>query len=95
MADPITFTTEAERLKAREQYLIITDALRYSVVSAGQAFDRTFPPIVPPKMVPFELIALVDNEGKCIELGYVYKSGAIATNVTRETRVRVTEIDDE
>lgn len=102
VSTPITFTTEAERLRAREQYVrichaadIANESMRIGDWYYESLFDRAFPPIAPPKMVPFELNAQVDNEGRCIELGYVYKSTAIDPKTTRETRVRVTEIDDE
>lgn len=68
MPDPITFATEAERLAAREQYVAIQCAVfgRVNEVRrvAGGDFDRVAPPVVPPKMVPFELWAVFNDKGE-------------------------------
>lgn len=94
VSTPITFTTEAERLKARAQYLLIHDALRYSIESGGQAFDRTFPPITPPKMVPFEAWLEVTEDGRKWGAVQMTKPGAWCMG-HRIARVRVVEVDDE
>lgn len=59
MNSPLTFTTEAERLRAREQYVrichaadIANESMRIGDWYYESLFDRTFPPIAPPKMVP-------------------------------------------
>lgn len=112
MPDPITFTTEAERMKAREQYVAIRRVIGGAcAVNIGETFDAYFPPIAPPKMVPFEAWATVASQdgevcvtgerepGNWMGAYAIYKHRPeIASEVAhlrRIARVRVVEVDDE
>lgn len=103
MTDPITFTTEAERLKAREQYVrichaadIANESMRIGDWYYESRFDTTFPPIAPPKMVPWEgwcEVSALTGERVANQEILDYKPTPIGA--CRIARVRVVEVDDE
>ena len=115
MPDPITFATEAERLAAREQFVTLVAEVLPFLVSGGAAqlgrdFDRRFPPITPPKMVPFKAWAILESQHgeMCVsgvqEAGNwqggcsIYKSrpeiAPEVAHIRRVARVRVEEIEE-
>lgn len=97
MHNPLTFATEAERLAAREQFVRLADAIWNTPTFAMWVFDRTFPPIVPPKMVPTDGWLWVDFNGTPVSRVYEAKEAALAVSHTfneyRLTRVLVTEVE--
>lgn len=103
MPDPITFTTEAERLKAREQYVrtchaadIANESMRIGDWYYESRFDTTFPPIAPPKMVPEEWWVFIRPDGKR-EGPFFDRTSKPTANPGagyRITRVRVVEVDE-
>lgn len=100
MSDPITFTTEAERLKAREQYVALSqmiDAARAGIRVVDSyyehLFDHAFPPIRPPKMEPQVRWVSVDSHG--IPFGWLYQHPVNDGSCdARFIRVRITELDE-
>lgn len=98
MPDPITFTTETERLKAREQHLHLCRAIYpgFEAEVVARDFDRAFPPIAPPKMVPFEAWMVVEqcNGARATRFG-PYTTRPTPADGFRVARVRVEEVDDE
>lgn len=96
VSTPIKFTTEAERLKAREQYVAIACTVNDARGREAEelAFDFAFPPIVPPKMVPFEAWLEVTEDGRKWGAVQMTKPGAWCMG-HRIARVRVVEVDDE
>lgn len=99
MTDSITFATEADRLKAREQFAAMMQAVYPSPVSKefakefdGSRFDRAFPPIKPPKMAPCTAWALVDGAGECYAIRFTAPDTLPEPH--RIARVRVEEIEE-
>lgn len=96
MPKPITFTTEAERLKAREQYVAIRRVIGGAcAVNIGETFDAYFPPIAPPKMVPFEAWVVVDKKSGKYDAGFFVNREPAVADYLRAARVRVVEVDNE
>lgn len=65
----MTYTTEAERVAAREVFVATWKALGISAVmdsfTAGQHFDRAFPPLAPVRMKPVREWRIVGPDGEC------------------------------
>lgn len=96
MPKPITFSTEAERVKARKQYLAIDKVAWPSEQGrSAERFDAAFPPIAPPKMVPEEWLTLINTEGHRVGDLYDRTAPLTASSGYRIARVRVVEVDDE
>lgn len=102
MPDPLTFPTEQARLKAREQFCHTANAIWSGDAQEmpnfyAEQFDSRFPPIAPPKMVPWEAWVLVDADGQ--SRGHLRRMRHLVAERCatgeRVARVRVVEVDDE
>lgn len=100
MSDPLKFTTEAERMQARAKFLrtveVVYASSRFTCEDAAGMFDRAFPPIAPPKMVPEEWWVFIRPDGKREGPFFDRTSKPTANPGTgyRIARVRVVEVDD-
>lgn len=92
---PIAYTTEVERVKLREQYVAIAKHIPpyTKMISPGLLFDTAFPPVTPPKIVPLEGWARVDESGHVYALSILHPSSILPAG-HRAVRIRVEEIEE-